>query len=119
MHGFRAETNSSGGRREFSLQYHTEWVLPYIRSREDLSRQERIRLFTNLDKNLRERGEFFRNDPERRLALGSDYFWFVLIFQGDGGRLRQFRFVVNDAAAQYGILRVVFVDEVEPLSLSQ
>jgi hypothetical protein len=103
----------------YSLQYHTEWVLPYLRSREGLSRQERIRLFTNLDENLRERGDFLRNDAERRLAPGSEYFWFVLIFQGDDGRLRQFRFVVSDAAAQYGVLRIVFVDEVEPISLPQ
>lgn len=103
----------------YSLQYHTEWVLPYLRSREELSRQERIRLFTNLDENLRERGDFFRNDAERRLAPGSVYFWFVLIFQSDDGRLRQFRFVVSDAAAQYGVLRIVFVDEVEPISFSQ
>ena len=103
----------------YSLQYHTEWVLPYLRSREGLSRQDRIRLFTNLDENRRDRGDFFRNDPERWLAPGSEYFWLVLIFQGDGGRLPQFRFVVSDAAAQYGVLRIVFVDEVGPISLPQ
>jgi hypothetical protein len=42
-----------------------------------------------------------------------------LIFPGDDGRGRQFRFVVSGAAAQYGVLRIVFVDVVEPAYLPQ
>jgi hypothetical protein len=102
----------------YSLQYREEVKL-HLRSRERLSRQERIRLFSNLDNNLRELGDILRADLERRLAPGSEYFWVVLLFQGDEERLRQFRFVVSDAAAQYGVLRIVYVDEVEPLSLPQ
>jgi hypothetical protein len=101
----------------YALDYHTEWGLPYLRGREGLSRQGRIRLFSNLNRDLRQLGDFFRNDLERRLAPGSEYSWYRLIFPEEDGRLRQFRFVVSDRAAAYSVLRIVYVDEVEPILL--
>jgi hypothetical protein len=102
----------------YTLQYHTEWVLPYLRNRETLSRQGWVRLFTSLDQDLRQFGDVFRNDPERRLAQDSEYFLYDIIFQDGDGPIRRFRFVVSDRPAEYGILRVVYVEEMESLAWS-
>jgi hypothetical protein len=56
-------------------------------------------------------GEVYRNDPSRRCAPGSTHFEVTYIFADSAGRLRHFRFIISDAAAAYGILRVRFTEE--------
>lgn len=100
----------------YSLQFHRERVLLYLRGCEGLSREARVKLFASLDRDLREKADFYINDPARRLAPGSDLFWFDLVLwdkQGDG-RLRRFWFVVNAAPAKYGLLRIEYVEEGGP-----
>lgn len=75
-----------------------------------LSRADRIRLFENLN-SLRELGDYYRGDATRRLSPGSEHFSFDLLFRVESGALRSFRFVVNDASAAFGVLRVVYADE--------
>ena len=53
----------------------------------------------------------FRNDPSYRCPPGSPHFEAHCVFLDSAGRTRQFRFVVNDASAAYGVLRVVYADE--------
>jgi hypothetical protein len=99
----------------YSLEFHREHVLLYLRNREGLSREARVKLFVNLNEDLRERAEFYRGDPERRLAPGSNCFWYDIIFRDPHtGVVHWFRFVVDDASAKYGVLRVLFVDEGPP-----
>jgi len=96
----------------YRLRIHEGQVLPYLRGQEGLSRNGRVRLFANLHANLREMAEDDRQDPGRRLAPGSPYFWFDILFRGGdaGGRLHHFWFAVSDEAAQYVILLIDYVE---------
>ncbi|HKB37162.1 MAG TPA: hypothetical protein VKD72_11960 [Gemmataceae bacterium] len=83
----------------------------YLAGREDLTREERVRLYSFLDV-LREHGDNYRNDPGRRCGPGSANFIVRFLLMGSGGKVRAFDLVVNDAGATYGVLRIVYVDEV-------
>ena len=56
-------------------------------------------------------GEVYRQDQSRRCAPGSPNFEVTYLFQDSAGRLRHFRFIISDAAAVYGVLRVRFTEE--------
>jgi hypothetical protein len=56
-------------------------------------------------------GETYRNDLSRRCTPGSPNFEVEYIFADSAGKLRVFRFIVSDAAAPYGILRVRYAEE--------
>jgi hypothetical protein len=56
-------------------------------------------------------GEVYRRDPARRLSPGSPHFEVTYIFVDSAGRMRLFRFIVSDAAAAHGVLRVRFAEE--------
>lgn len=98
----------------YSLELDRVTVLPYLRQYEGLSRRARVGLFSTLHEYLGEHGDRLRNDDSlRRWGNESPYFLFRLVI-GDPeapGVLKLFRFVVNDAAAAYGVLRVVYVDD--------
>ena len=53
----------------------------------------------------------FRDDPSYRCAPGSPHYEVRYVFLDSAGRIRQFCFIVNDASAAYGVLRVVYADE--------
>jgi hypothetical protein len=99
----------------YRLKVDENRVVRFLRHFEGLSREGRIRLFVNLDSDLREHGDFYRQDPDRRLAPGSQYFWYQIVFQDEhgDGRVRQFSFIVNDTAAVYGILQIEYVEVTE------
>jgi len=59
----------------YSLQLHPGRVIPFLRNYPNLSRAGRVRLFANLHEDLRVHGDFYRQDPARRVAPGSDRFW--------------------------------------------
>jgi hypothetical protein len=98
----------------YSLDYDKTCVLPYLRNHEGLSRQGRLVLFRTLREYLGENGDEFRKDESlRRWGKEAPCFEFQLLL-GDPdnpGSLKVFRFVVNDAGAGYGVLRIVFVDD--------
>ena len=96
----------------YSLEFHDKRVVEYLRG-VALSREGRLRLFDAITLNLRQHGDDYRADPERRLAPGSPYFWFhIIFFDAQGDRfMHSFRFVINDEAAAYGVLKVEYVDE--------
>jgi hypothetical protein len=91
-------------------------VRDYLRNHAGLSRTGRVRLFTNIDGDLRERADFYRSQPVRRLSPGSDCFWYDIVLKdNDGdGLIHRFWFVVSDAPAAYGVLRVEYVEEGGP-----
>jgi hypothetical protein len=95
----------------YSLKLHEERVVKYLSHYQGLSRSARNKLFANLHSDLRVHGDFYRNDPTRRLAAGSSYFWYQLLLKDDesDGRTRLFSFVVNDEASAYGVLLVEYV----------
>jgi len=95
----------------YSLEYKPD-VKRFLRNYPGLSREGRIRLYVNIDSNLRQFGDYYRQDPTMRLEPGSDCFWYSLLMQdwhGDG-RGRTFIFVVRDIAAVYGVLELVYVE---------
>jgi hypothetical protein len=49
------------------------------------------------------------------LGSNSAFFWYHLILKDEfgDGRMRQFSFIVNDAAAKFGVLQVEYVQVVE------
>ncbi len=98
----------------YSLPYHNS-VKRALRDTEGLSRAGRVKLFTNLDECLRDHGDKYRNDPALRLAPGSTCFWFYFTMLDPDGPRRafSFAFVVDDAAAAFGVLQIVYV-EVRP-----
>ena len=95
----------------YSLKLHPQRVTEYLRNLAGVSRQFRNRLFSNLDFDLRLNGDSFRESPDRRVSAGSSFFWYRLVLRDDegDGKLRRFSFLVNDAAAVYGVLEVEFV----------
>jgi hypothetical protein len=86
-----------------------EPVKAYLRAISGLSREGRLKLFTGYLDALRERGDELRSEPSGRHPGNSSLFTFRYIFR-DGGRIYNFRFVVDDSAAVYGVFRVVYAD---------
>ena len=56
-------------------------------------------------------GDVYRNDPSRRCSPSSTHFEGTYFFAETAGRVRGFRFILSDAAASYGVLRVRFAEE--------
>jgi len=56
-------------------------------------------------------GEVYVRDPSRRCSPGSTHFELTYIFEDSTAKLRTFRFIISDAAAAYGALRVRFAEE--------
>src|SRR2546423_1791254 len=101
------------------MPYHVEiderLVLDYLEGTDlGLSIEDLDRLLDFLDgpEGLSIISDAQRNDPCNRLAHGSPRFEVRHVFWDSAGRCRQFRFVVDDASAAYGVLRVLFFDEV-------
>jgi hypothetical protein len=99
----------------YSLQFDSS-VLSFLRGYEGLTREGRIRLFANLDLDLRQLADFYINDPDRRLSTDPLRFFYDIVFRDPpgAGPLRHFRFVVNAGGAAYGVLEVEYVDEGGP-----
>ncbi len=94
------------------MAYTVETVEPvkaYLRAIPGLSRAGRLKLLCGYLDGLRERGDELRAEPAGRLAGSSSLFSFRHIFR-DGGRFYVVRLVVDDSAAVFGVLRVVYAD---------
>jgi hypothetical protein len=99
----------------YLLQFHDTAVVPYLLGLE-LSREGRIVLAAALHRELRVYADTYINNPERRLAPNSDCFQVNLVFRDPVRRvLHELRLIISDAAAQYGVLRVLYAeDETRP-----
>jgi hypothetical protein len=84
-------------------------VKSYLRAFTGLSRAGRLKLLGGYLDNLREHGDTIRSDPSARHPQNSSLFFFTYIFR-DGGRTYVARFLVDDSAAAYGVLTVVYAD---------
>lgn len=100
----------------YSLHLREAEVVDYLRECAGLSREGRIILYANIHADLREKADFYRSDQDRRLAPGSPYFWYDIVFLDPRNQhFHRFWFVVSDAAATYGVLQSVYAEEAEPL----
>lgn len=95
----------------YSLELDALGVRSYLAGHPNLSRQDRVKVFAGLD-SLRLYGDVYRSNIALRLSPGSLRFRFDFIFRDSSGRVRCFRFVVDDHAAAVGVLRVLYADEV-------
>lgn len=91
-------------------------VQSYIRTYQGLTRSGRIRLFSNIDADLRHNADFYMNDVAYRLNDSPLHFWYSLVLQDPipNGPFFSFTFVVNASGAPYGVLEVEYVDEGGP-----
>ena len=97
----------------YVLQFEEKVVVPYLHNL-DLSREGRVVLAAALHREIRELADVYINSAERRLAPGSDCFWVDLVFRDPVRRIyHQLRLLISDAAAQYGVLRIVFAEDVK------
>ncbi len=102
-----------GGRlREPCMAYSIQFTGPVRRylSGLRLTRNELVKLYTNLHAQLAIVPDAFRADPANRLTPGGPEFVWTLIMPADDGRVFVFRFIVDDSAAQYGLLQLVYAD---------
>jgi hypothetical protein len=97
------------------MAYHVEideaLVLAYLCHPDRGLAEADIDLLLNFLEGLAHTGEMFRNDPSRRCPPGSVHFEVTYVFEDSTGKLRVFRFIISDAAAAYGVLRVRFAEE--------
>jgi hypothetical protein len=84
-------------------------VQTYLRTLTDLTREGRLKLLAGILGLLRDHGDTLRSEPARRLAPSLPYFRFDYIFP-DGDRLWRADCVVNDSAAVYGVLQIVWLE---------
>jgi len=94
----------------YHLQIDENRVLDYLADPvHDLSIEDIDKLIALLE-GLAETGDFYRNDPSRRCPPGSTHFDADFFFLDSTGRSRGFRFILSDAAAAHGVLRVRFCE---------
>jgi len=94
---------------QYELEFDDE-VESYLSSREGMTEANWAHVYARFD-DLRRDADHYRTDQSRRLAPGSTCFWFRIVFPTPVG-IRHFRFAVDDESATYGVLRIVFTDEV-------
>jgi hypothetical protein len=94
----------------YSLEIHRDRVLGHFRNLEGVPREVRNRVFLSLHENLGRYGDILRGDADRRLHPGSDRFWYEIAVAHQG-RGFLFRFIVNNASAAFGVLRIEYVDQ--------
>jgi hypothetical protein len=92
------------------LEFNDRHAAPYLENHPDLSQQDYRKLLNNLEDFARAADQY-RNSSERRLAPGSSNFWYDIVMRCSDGKMRRFRFVINDARAHFGVLRIEYIDE--------
>jgi hypothetical protein len=85
----------------------TNPVIDFVRNLKDLSKEDRLQLHRQVFDALREHGDVFRELGER--TPGGEFWHGVILHRQPP---RAFRFLVNDTAAVYGILQVVYGEEI-------
>ena len=96
------------------MAYHLELdekaVVPYLLNL-DLSSAGREKLLEGLEL-IRQHGDILALEADRRRWPGSPYFEVEWLFRDPvNGSFHSLRLIVNDASAQFGVLRVVYADE--------
>jgi hypothetical protein len=86
-------------------------VLDYLRHPDRcLANSDVVKLLGFLE-GLAHAGDEYRNDLSRRCSPGSPHFEVTYLFADTTAKVRVFRFIISDAAAAYGVLRVRFAEE--------
>jgi hypothetical protein len=95
----------------YDLELHEQNVRPFLEDEERVSPAVREIIEQNLQEDVGQNGDFYCLREDYRIR-GSSTFWYDLILiDPDTDRRRHFWFIVSDAAAQYGVLRVLWAEE--------
>src|SRR5262249_38957080 len=108
----RADAKVSGRSPDvaYLIELHQANVEPYLADAQRISPAVREILQRGLDE-LAEHAEFYLTNPTYRIP-STPYFHFDRILRDrERGKLRGFYFVVSDEATQFGVLRIVYMDE--------
>jgi hypothetical protein len=95
----------------YDLELHEQNVRPFLEDQTRVSPAVREIIERNLKEDLGENGDFYCLNEGYRIR-GSSSFWYDLILTDPAtARRRHFWFVVSDAVAQFGVLRVLWAEE--------
>ena len=96
----------------YFIQFNEITVAPYLRGL-DLSREGRIVMAQVLRRELRDHADFYLHSLDHRLSPGSPFYGVDLLFR-DPTRdvVHHLHFILSDASASYGVLKVVYVEDV-------
>jgi hypothetical protein len=95
----------------YSLQFHPERVIPFLRDFPRLPRESRLKLLAALHTDLAVHADHYRADTSRRVTPGSPNFWYIVPIPDEAGVIVAFGFAVNDSAAQFGVLSLEYVED--------
>jgi hypothetical protein len=96
---------------EYHVQIEEALVLSYLSHPDRGLSEADLDTVLGLLEGLPQTGEAYRNDLSRRRPPDSYDFEVTYVFEDSAGKVRAFRFIVSDAAAVYGVLRVRFAEE--------
>lgn len=97
------------------MEYHVEieeaLVLSYLSHPDRGLSEDDLDTLLGFLEGLAQTGEAYRKDASRRRPPDSYDFEVAYVFEDSAGKVRAFRFIVSDASAVYGVLRVRFAEE--------
>ncbi len=95
----------------FHIEIDESLVMDYLcHSERGLADADVSKLLDFLEE-LANTGEAYRIDVSRRCPPGSTHFEVTYLFPDSAAKLRVFRFIISDAAAAFGVLRVRYAEE--------
>jgi hypothetical protein len=94
----------------YDIEIDEALVLDYLRNPEHGLAEADVDGLLDFLEGLAHTGEAYRMDPTRRCSPNSANFKVTYIFADSAGKWRSIRFIVSDAAAAYGVLRVRYAD---------
>jgi hypothetical protein len=96
----------------YHVELHEQTVVPFLEDTACVSPTVREVLERNLEEHLGQHGDFFCLQECYRIHGTSLFRFGIVLADPDTGRIRHFRFTVSDAAAAYGVLQVLLIEEV-------
>jgi hypothetical protein len=95
----------------YSVEIEDAVVLAYLSHPDRGLAEADVNTLLDFLEELSHTGDIYRNDLSRRCPPGSPHFEVTYVFADSTAKFRIFRFIVSDAAAAYGVLRVRFAEE--------
>ena len=95
----------------YHLELHEKTVVPFLEDRERVSSAMRAVIERSLVEHLGQLGDHFCLQESYRIPGTSLFRFDIVLADPETKRWRHFWFTVSDAAAQFGVLRVLLIEE--------
>jgi len=95
----------------YQLEFHEKTVVPFLDNRERVSPEMREVIERSLEQQLGQYGDYFCLNESYRIPGTSCFRFDIVLIDPETGKWRHFWFTVSDAAAQYGVLRELLIEE--------